>query len=700
MAEGNSNYEIVLTATDKTREAFEQVKESTGTLTDKLDIMRLAFSATAVASAVAVALMVKGAIESADAMNKSAQKVGTTTEMLSGLKYAADLSDVSFESLQKSLGKLSKNAFMAATQGGAAATAFATLGVNVKGTDGHLKDSGSLLQELADKFAAMPNSTEKTALAMQMFGKAGMDMIPLLNGGSEGLEKLRDEAEKLGVVISTDTAARAEEFNDNITRIKKSSEGLTNHIMADLLPAMGEVAQAFADSGKNGSALTEISGGIKTIFETITIVAAEVAFTFKGVGTEIGGIAAQVNALAHADFSGFKQIGKSMKDDAEQARKELDEFEQRILNPPKRKAEESNSTGAIPSLDTEAINKALEALLKKSQSFSDELVISHESAFDKIVTKYVAMDAELTKAGSAGNEQRKALAKAFEAFMVDESDKRTAKIAEDAEKEAAANSKILDAQQEKFTKMKEKADEASQFGEEREKARYAAQLRELEKDRQVLEDKHLSTLESEAKFNAAKEALEKEHQTRMAQTSKTYGMTLVQFEKSTAMQRTETMAAGLEQMTAVGAAKHRALFEINKIAGMANATIKGVEAVQSSYAFGAEWGGPVGGAAMAAIAIAATLANIEAISSTEFGGGAPNVGGGGVPSMSTSPGIPVAPQPAPAPPTQAVAAAESRQVNFHIPGGLSIVDLQQFTRDHIIPALNEAVGDGVVVNVV
>lgn len=550
----------------------------------------------------------------------------------------------------------------------------------------------------------MPNSTEKTALAMQLFGKAGMEMIPMLNGGSDGLAKIQDALQKMGGVISTETGLRAEEFNDSLNAIKKSSGSLTNQLMTDLLPALGEVAKYFEESSKNGSSLTSISGGIKTVFETIVILAANVAYTFKAVGNEIGGLTAQMVELVSGDWihgkSNFTLIGEQMKKDAAEARASLDAFEQRILNPPKLEAPEKKSSGNLPGIDTEKTNKALDDLLKKSQSFASELVISHESAFDKIVSKYVAMDAELSKAGAAGTAQRKALYKSFEAYMLDEQDKRTAKIAANAEKEAAVNSKLIEMQQEKFTKMKEKADEASVFDEARENKRYEAQQRELEKDRQVLEEKHLWNLQSEKKYLDAKEALEKEHQTKMSQTSKTFGVSLVQFEAQNATQRTQTFAAGLAQMTAVGAQKNRALFEINKIASAANATISGIQAVQDSFAFGARWGGPIGGAAMAAIAVAATLANIEAINGTQFGGGAPNVGGGGVPSMSTSPGIPVAPQPAPATPTQAVAASESRQVNFYIPGGLSIVNLQQFTRDHLIPAWNEAVGDGVVINVV
>lgn len=707
MAEGgNSTYEILLTASDKTREAFDSAKENTGSLTDKLDIMRGAFAATAVASAAAIAVMVKGSINAADEMSKAAQKVGTTTEMLSGLKYAADLSDVSFEALQKSLGKLANNAYTAATSGGAAATAFKTLGIDVKGADGHLKDSGAMLEEVAGKFAKMPDSAEKSALAIQLFGKAGLDMIPLLNSGSEGLAQMRDEAQKLGIIIDGDVAKQAEAFNDNLTRIGKRTEGLSNKIMADLVPALNVLTQAYVDATKDANSFSGASTVIKTIFETLAVVGVNTAYVFKAVGTEIGGIAAQIDALAHGDLDGFRRIGAIMKEDAAAARKDIDELSDRILNPPK--AEKTDAPGgAKPDLNAEANQKALEAMLAKAKQFSDELVIAHESAFDKIVAKYLEMDASLSAAGEAGNAQRKALYQSFEAFVRDESDKRTAEIEAAAEKEKLANDKIIETQQEKLTKMQEQADQASATGEERENLRFLAQVRELDKDRKVLEDKKLFDIESQRKYDLAMEALQRDHLNRMSITSRTFGVSMMQFEKMNNLQKTQNFASALMQMTAIGAQNNRELFEINKVASIANATISGFQAVQDSFAFGAKWGGPIGGGAMAAIAIAATVANIAAIASTTFGAGGASSGGAGVPSMATSPGIPVAPQQE-APTVQlaeqatveseAVAAKSVRTVNIVMSGEAQLFTAQSI-RDQLIPALNDAISDGVIINV-
>jgi len=184
---------------------------------------------------------------------------------------------------------------------------------------------------------------------------------------------------------------------------------------------------------------------------------------------------------------------------------------------------------------------------------------------------------------------------------------------------------------------------------------------------------------------------------RRFQISQAFGISLVQFEKQNAAQRASTLASGLMQMTAVGAAKNRELFEINKIASIANATISGIRAVQDSYAFGATWGGPVGGAIMAAIAVAATAANLAAINSTQFGGGGASAGGGGIPSLATSPGVPVSVQP---PVASAAPVQAPQQFHLTIVGAKADPDAPIMSYnamvDEFLPMLERASNNGAV----
>lgn len=311
---------------------------------------------------VAAAAMVKSSIDAMDEMSKMAQKVGTSVEALSALGYAADLSGVSNEALGSAMVKLSKNMSDAAMGTGEAEKGFKALGISVKNADGTLKSTDQMLAEVADKFAGFKDGAEKTALAVAIFGKAGAELIPLLNGGSAGLSEMRDEAQRLGVVLDTDAAKAAEAFNDDLSRMAAAVTGVANRAAADLLPALNDVSSMFVELAKNEAAVDTATGIVKTsvsalitVFQTVAVLGSDIGFVFQSIGREIGALAAQAAALgvgfkdmmggpaaiaaamAKAAISGdlsfqrFSAISEAVKKDGERARAELDKFQARVM---------------------------------------------------------------------------------------------------------------------------------------------------------------------------------------------------------------------------------------------------------------------------------------------------------------------------------------------------------------------------------
>lgn len=224
--------------------------------------------------------LVSQSINFADEMGKAAQKVGTTTEALSGLKYAADLSDVSFEQLQTGMAKLAKSADDAAGGSKSAAEAFAKLRIDPTQFD----DTSDLFTEVAEQLSKLPDGAQKTALAMDLLGKSGAQLIPLLNGGADGLAEMRSEAERLGIVIDGKTAAAAEQFNDNMTRLSASLTGFMQQVGNALIPILADISDDF----------TEASGGAKSFGESVAY-----------------GVAFAADALNSVEPV-FKQFGKSI----------------------------------------------------------------------------------------------------------------------------------------------------------------------------------------------------------------------------------------------------------------------------------------------------------------------------------------------------------------------------------------------------
>lgn len=186
---------------------------------------------------------VKAGIDAADEIGKMAQKVGLSVESLSALKYAAELSDVSMESLATSMKKLSVNMVEMQAGGGESAAAFKALGISVESSKGVLKTSEQVLFEIADKFEAMRDGAGKSALAVKLFGRAGVEMIPLLNGGAKGLRDSADEAKRFGIIISTEAAKAAEKFNDDMKRLAQTSEALKISLAGGLLPALTGITE-------------------------------------------------------------------------------------------------------------------------------------------------------------------------------------------------------------------------------------------------------------------------------------------------------------------------------------------------------------------------------------------------------------------------------------------------------------------------
>lgn len=201
------------------------------------------------AAAAGVGVAVKNTIDAADEMSKAAAKFGIPIETLSRLKYAADLSDVSLQGLGTAVGRLSRQMADAAAGTGEAVDAFASIGVAFQNADGSLRPTEDVLSDIADRFAAMPDGAAKTAAAMELMGRSGAEMIPLLNGGAKALEEMKAEADTFGQVFTAEMGANAEAFNDNMTRLRGAFGNIAADLTAKLLPYLAQFTDWLVENG-------------------------------------------------------------------------------------------------------------------------------------------------------------------------------------------------------------------------------------------------------------------------------------------------------------------------------------------------------------------------------------------------------------------------------------------------------------------
>ena len=282
-----------------------------------LGTMRMAGLAVAAAGG-AVALFAKSIIDAADGLNDMSQRVGISVRELGKYQLAAEQSGASLESISKGVKGLSDNMIKHGD-------ALRKAGVDATTADG-------AMQQLADVFEDMPDGIEKTALATKLFGKAGMDLIPMLNLGSEGLRDAAlasaDYAEQMAIM-----APLADALNDSMAEIALASKTAGAAMVNEFLPTLNAIALAFLDSKDNANGFASVAGGtVKTVLQTLALVTSDVVFVLNGMGREIGAIAAQVAALGRLDFKGFTAIGDAVKEDAARARKELDKWQSDLVN--------------------------------------------------------------------------------------------------------------------------------------------------------------------------------------------------------------------------------------------------------------------------------------------------------------------------------------------------------------------------------
>lgn len=218
----------------------------------------LAGNAQAMTALGGVAVGVGGAIQGAllgaaysaanygDEIAKAAAKTGMTTEAISGLRFAAEQSGVEFGQLEMALARMQRSAAEAADGSAMYADAYRALGVNVRGANGQLKDGETLFLDLAQALSNVDNPTQRAALAMQIFGRSGAQLLPLLNEGQAGITELTERAQELGLVMDQDTAAAAERFNDMLDEVKGSLRGVAVQIGQHLFPIIADLAESLA----------------------------------------------------------------------------------------------------------------------------------------------------------------------------------------------------------------------------------------------------------------------------------------------------------------------------------------------------------------------------------------------------------------------------------------------------------------------
>jgi TP901 family phage tail tape measure protein len=271
------------------RGAMQSLAGSTGGLGSALQMLVPALSVAGLGA------MANGAINTADNLNDLRQKTGVSVEALSQFSTAANMSGTTIESVAGAMNKLNKG--LAAGAKSPAAGALRELGISATDATGKLRSTDAIMLDVADRFTKMPDGAQKAALAMKLFGKSGADMVPMLNMGGDAISKL-------GVTMSGEFAAQADEFNDKLAIMQADFSRIGVSIGTALMPALsgladvlGGIVDAFS---KLPAPIQGLVGGIALLVGAFVVLAPLITSAIgliSAIGPAVAGIVAAFSGL-------------------------------------------------------------------------------------------------------------------------------------------------------------------------------------------------------------------------------------------------------------------------------------------------------------------------------------------------------------------------------------------------------------------
>lgn len=194
------------------------------------------------AARVAVLKFASSAINKLDSIDKMSQKIGLSTDAYQKWEYVMGQCGMQIDSMQIGMKTLVSQMQGVAEGTASSKEAFHKLGVSVYDTEGKMKSQEEMFQEVILALSKMEEGVERANLATTLFGRSGTELAPLLNQGSEAIEGLIANTEKLGLIIENDTVLAGVKLGDTFDDIKRAMSAMTTNFKSSLFPALQQMA--------------------------------------------------------------------------------------------------------------------------------------------------------------------------------------------------------------------------------------------------------------------------------------------------------------------------------------------------------------------------------------------------------------------------------------------------------------------------
>tara|TARA_R100001015_G_C4635330_1_gene204699 strand:- start:7219 stop:11709 length:4491 start_codon:yes stop_codon:yes gene_type:complete len=259
---------------DRAERSLANVERRAGTVGRELQVLtRLAAPLGAAFAGMFAGRAIQSQIDYADRLQKTNLRIGASVEALSQYNHVAGLSGVAFEQLTTGWQRQTRRISEAAQGYGTATDALDTLGLSAEALNQLAPEEQ--FERIAEALQGVESQADRTALAMKLWDTEGVGLLQIVNQGTDAMRAMRDEADRLGLTISQETADAMATYNDEMARFQAVATGVTRQVAAELVPAMTTGLQTASEW------INEM-GGAATILDTVKDAATGVAAVMAG----------------------------------------------------------------------------------------------------------------------------------------------------------------------------------------------------------------------------------------------------------------------------------------------------------------------------------------------------------------------------------------------------------------------------------
>lgn len=544
-------------------------------------VVNLRSSIAVLAGSAGIGLLVSRQMEAIGSTANFADMIGEGTKELVGLQHAAEMTaGVTDSQFNTALQRMTRRVAEAAQGTGEAKDAIRQLGLDAQA----LNDMGpaAAFQAISAAMQDVDNQGERVRLAFKLFDSEGVKLVNTLNAGPDAIRELVDEADRLGIAYDRVDAAKVEAANDAITRAQGAFAGVARTLTFELSPYIEAVANHIAEaSAESRGFKNEIIAGT----ESMAMGVGYLGNTFRGLHVVWKGLEVAFAGIAEGIWNTFDMLIGGIDTGMSKLPFVGDKF------------------GGVADL-LGAITENATARTRELQAEFDELIMRPmpagqvEAFFDSI--RKNADEAAQKVAESRNNMTGGVVGGDSDATGVADNEALQNKLARIQESTLAENELLI--------------------------AKH-------EQQRAIVAEAFEAGLVDEQERKALLEQLEERHQSKLLAIEEKGLSDIEKLKRTSWNNQTQTVLGNMADMTAGVAQGNRAMFEINKVAALAEGALSLKKTVMDAYEWGTAVGGPWTGAAYAAIAGAAQVANLAQIANTSFGAGgaAPSVGGTAAP---------------------------------------------------------------------